>query len=209
MFPASRLTVPYPSFTRSGSQLDHIPDDGVQALDARAIVSQQILRHQNDRQIADTDPTRHFKPALESWMYPYVVGPYGNSLPPTVASVLPQHNEPSWLFDRILLDLVHSQRDLLRRGGSASEAVGPPSFQAAAFVHLAARELIDPVSRVITDVMVTFEEIQVPERLACAWLLHRVLQVRATTSLVILEATQSRALTDGCSGKYFRHYKAT
>jgi hypothetical protein len=201
MFLASRLTVPYPPLTGSGSQLGHIRDDGIQALNARAIVSQQILHHQNHRQTVDTDFTRILNPALENRIYPYVVGPYGNNLPPTVASVELQHNEPSWLFDRILLDLVHSQRNLLRRGASASEVVGSSSFQAAAFVQRTARELIDPVSRVITDVMVTFEEIQVPERLACAWLLHRVLQVRATVSLVIFEATQSRALTNGCSGK--------
>ena len=106
-------------------------------------------------------------------------GPYGLTMPAGAASNVPAHTAANWPYDRILLDLLHWRRSLLARGHPIAEVISPSHFQAAFLALPDVPFTIGPLSRVITDLMLTFKEVRLPERVAFAWMVHRVLQVRS------------------------------
>lgn len=106
------------------------------------------------------------------------IGPHGICMPETVSSTVLPPSEVAWPFDQILLALIDTQRDLLDRNTPVPEVIGPSRFQSAALALPDFETNIHVTHRVISAALSTFEEIRPPERLAYAWTLHRMLQVR-------------------------------
>lgn len=104
-----------------------------------------------------------------------------------VFAVLPVHISPTCPLDQILLGFFNSQRELLGSGASPETVIGPPRPSAKVLIRPGSSSSIDPISKVMSEVMMTFLYVGKAEQLALFYLMHQTMRVRFSVPLYLFE----------------------
>ena len=81
-------------------------------------------------------------------------------------------------FDHILLDLVDARRALLSSGSRLEEAIGPAQADVAGLFQASKLLKSHQISRILVEMMHTFAHVNLPERAAFMYKIHKTLRVR-------------------------------
>jgi hypothetical protein len=98
---------------------------------------------------------------------------------------MPKLGNATCPLDQILLDFISSRRALLARGMPVESVVGPetPSVKAILYPHLV--DSVHIITRVISEIMLTFSTFDLPEKLALVYKMHLTLRVIIFPSTVL------------------------
>lgn len=91
-------------------------------------------------------------------------------------NILPKHLPATCPLDHILLDFLSSRRLLAARGESIASVVGPPSPSISGLLNpeVTTRH---PGSRVMVDVVATFKDVNIQEKLGFLYIMHATMRV--------------------------------
>lgn len=101
-----------------------------------------------------------------------------------IHEVLCEHPRPTCPFDHILLDLINARKLILSDGSSIDEAIGPSQADIAGLFDSQKVQLSHPISRILVEMMHTFGHVNLPERAAFMYKIHKTLRVSAFTETV-------------------------
>ena len=94
-----------------------------------------------------------------------------------VQEVVCEHPYRTCPFDHILLDLVDARKLILSGGSSVDEAIGPAQADFAGLFHAQKVQRSHPISRILVEMMQTFAHVNLPERAAFMYKIHKTLRV--------------------------------
>jgi hypothetical protein len=95
----------------------------------------------------------------------------------SVYAVLPTHLLPTCPLDEILLDFLSSHKDMLSKGVALETVVGPEKPTAKAFLNPELSSSVHSISRVLSEVLLTFPYVHQPEKLAFFYVMHKTMRV--------------------------------
>lgn len=91
--------------------------------------------------------------------------------------MLPSHNIATCPLDQILLDFLSSRRSLLARGTPVESLLGPEKPAVKAILYPDLVDSVHTISRVISDIMLTFSTVKLPEKLGFVYKMYHTLRV--------------------------------
>jgi hypothetical protein len=91
-------------------------------------------------------------------------------------NILPKHLSATCPLDHILLDFLSSRRLLVARGESTASVVGPPQPAISGLLNLD-QITRHPISRVMVDIVATFNDVNIQEKLGFLYLMHSTMRV--------------------------------
>lgn len=97
--------------------------------------------------------------------------------PSTIASVLVKHTTATCPLDQILLDFIGFRRAMAAQTSDVEAVTGPAQPFVQAFVQRDNMIGLHPTCRVLTDVLLTFEHVSLPEKIAFMFVMFRTLRV--------------------------------
>lgn len=100
-----------------------------------------------------------------------------------VQEVVCKHPYRTCPFDHILLDLVHSRKLILAGGSSVNEAIGPAQADIAGLFDSQKLQRSHPISQILVEMMQTFAHVNLPERAAFMYKIHKTLRVSESQEL--------------------------
>lgn len=98
-------------------------------------------------------------------------------MPGTVYSALPQHLPPTNPLDHILLGFL-KYYGTTTSGDLAQFLAGPARVSLKSYLHPELSEGINPISRLLNEVLATFSHVRGPEKISFMYLMHRTMRVR-------------------------------
>jgi hypothetical protein len=99
-----------------------------------------------------------------------------------VSSFLPRHLPATCPLDQILLDFLSSRRMLVAQGTHIETLLGPEQPSVAAMLNPELAPTAHPLSRVMAEVLSTFEGVRLQELVSFMYLMHRTMRVSGTQS---------------------------
>lgn len=91
---------------------------------------------------------------------------------------MPKHVPGIYPIEKIVLDFIASRRTLAARGLPADAVLGPDRPLVQGFVNPENIKAVHPVCQTLTEILLTFTDVALPEKLAFMFIMFRTLRVR-------------------------------
>ncbi|KAH6663989.1 hypothetical protein F5X68DRAFT_265954 [Plectosphaerella plurivora] len=94
---------------------------------------------------------------------------------PTVHAALPNHLPPTCPLDHILLGFLRFHSNATSRE-AAKDLAGPAQVSLKLYLHPELTENVNPISRLMNEVLSTFSHVRAPEKISFMYLMHRTMR---------------------------------
>lgn len=116
---------------------------------------------------------------MELTLASQVLSPLRSTLDPApeIHGVMPKHKPAVYPLEIIIQDFISHQRALAAEGLSDTVVLGPPYPLVQGFMDSEKLKGLHPVCQTLTDMLLTFGDIALPEKLAFMFVMFRNLRV--------------------------------
>ncbi|KAH7361739.1 hypothetical protein B0T11DRAFT_279439 [Plectosphaerella cucumerina] len=98
-----------------------------------------------------------------------------SSAVPTVHAALPNHLPPTCALDHILLGFLRFHSNTTSKE-VAKDLAGPAQISLKLYLHPELTENVNPISRLMNEVLSTFSHVRAPEKISFMYLMHRTMR---------------------------------
>ncbi|CAI7645549.1 unnamed protein product [Penicillium pancosmium] len=103
-------------------------------------------------------------------------------LPASMESVMPKHIPGTYPIEKIILNFIASRRTLAARGLPAGALLGPDYPLVQGFVNPENIRGVHPTCQTLTEILLTFRDVALPEKLAFMFVMFRTLRWQLSSS---------------------------
>jgi len=86
---------------------------------------------------------------------------------------MPRHIPGIYPIEKIILDFINSRRALAARGLPTEAVLGPDQPQVQGFVQPENVRGVHPLCQILTEILLTFRDVALPEKLAFMFVMFR------------------------------------
>jgi hypothetical protein len=95
----------------------------------------------------------------------------------SASAVLPQHVHPTCPLDRILLDFLHSRKEMVSQGVPMETVLGPQKAIMTGLIDPSLAPTVHPISRVLSEVLSTFPNVELPQKMGMFYKIYLTMRV--------------------------------
>lgn len=166
---------------------DHDPRDQDQLPSPNS--TQQLTAADTTSDVVDPNATSNLPSTLSHFSL------YPPQITSTVSAVMPSHLPPTCPLDRILLNLLSSRRDMVAQGTPLDTVLGPPKAIMTALIDKSLASTVHPISRVISEVLSTFPNVELPQKMGMFYKIYFTMRVHSPSSFHVPHLFTSARLT--------------